>query len=323
METLAPIAVFASRRPSHLRNLIDSLLTNPESERSRLIIYLGGPRDISFHSQFLETIKVAKDVRGFKDIDIRIYEEERFGGKLIRKGVDEILSTSDEVIVLEDDLLVRGDFLRYMNTALHRFENSDNVYQISGWNFRKISFFNKSGTYLFPFTTSWGWGTWKRAWKTSEDVNVYEDFEWLTDNWLKVHRFNYNENYNALSILERVIDNGLDAYDVEWYLNCFRNSKLILYPNSSLVINRGFDGSGLNFTSKMNWNQTFESDPVSHFRFPLKEKESFRKGTFIRGKARWHREIRGLDVLRFQLYRYRRKIHQHKRYYKQGYYKFF
>ena len=36
---------------------------------------------------------------------------------------------------MEDDILTSPYFLRYMNDALEKYENDENVWHISGWNY--------------------------------------------------------------------------------------------------------------------------------------------------------------------------------------------
>jgi hypothetical protein len=323
MKRLAPIVVFASRRPKHLAKLISSLQANPESKLSDLVIYVGGPLNPSHTSAFEETIRVADQVSQFANVTVRVREEIRSGGSLIRFGIDEILETSERLIVLEDDLVVHPAFLKYMNLALERYSNSEIVSQISGWNFSRISGESASQTYLFPATTPWGWATWKRAWKSQGKVELEDDFSWLTSHWLRVHKFNFNENYNTISIVEKIIDSGCDYYDAEWYLHCFRYSNLTLFPNISLVINNGFDGSGLNFTRQLDWPQEFSKEQLIDFKFPQDEVRSHKYPEYIKGLTKWYRKTREIDFFTFQRQRVKRKIHQHRRYAKKGYYSLF
>jgi len=320
MVDLAPIAVIACRRPVHLRNLLDSLKQNPESEFSILYIFIGGPKNLSDLDLVNETVEVARSVVGFKRVEIFRKPEITSGGKLVRASVDFALKRHDSVIVLEDDLIVRKDFLKYMNASLLQYANNDAVCQISGWNFGKMSKTRDDKTFFFPITTPWGWATWRRAWQTEEQLKVLEDFQWLTSRFIRIHRFNFNENYNALSMIERVVSSDYDAYDAEWYLHCFRHSKLVLYPNSSLVINAGFDGSGLNFKRSFEWKQDFSGISVENFDLPETIKQSKEFRLYIRNFRRWIRTSQGIDSARFLLYIYRRKREQHLKYYKKGYY---
>ena len=63
--------------------------------------------------------------------------------KNIIGGLDTIFRKYDKAIILEDDLLVEKNFLKYMNQALNLYSNDFNVACISGWfcshNYKNIS----------------------------------------------------------------------------------------------------------------------------------------------------------------------------------------
>ena len=52
----------------------------------------------------------------------------------IIQGVSKILKAKKKVIVLEDDLIVSKNFLKYMNDNLEKYKNYKKVWHISGWN---------------------------------------------------------------------------------------------------------------------------------------------------------------------------------------------
>jgi hypothetical protein len=318
---LAPIAVFACRRPDHFKNLIASLKENKQCKDSVLFIFIGGPKSDADWPKVKETLAIAMNIDGFADVRIVELFGQLTGSGLIRTGVSTVLKEFERVIVLEDDLEVRCDFLLYMTCALDMYSHSENVAQVSGWSFGVISPNNPAKTYLFPITTSWGWGTWRRAW--IYDFEVQDDLDWLVQKSNRIHMFNANENYNYLHMIERVIAEDYDAWDAVWYLKCFRNSKLIVYPNSSLVLNKGFDGSGLNFRRNYPWKSVFEESPQTVFFFPDRLELSKEYKRYTKLLRNWLQTFWPDSNIKFFLDKLKRKRRQHLNYFKHGYYSIF
>jgi hypothetical protein len=314
----APIAIFACRRPNHLKDLLVSLMGNPEAIFSDLKIFIGGPKDEKDWGSVEETIKVAEQCSGFKSVQVETMFDITTGSGLIHAGVNDILLTNSSVIVLEDDLIVREDFLLYMNNGLNEYKDDDRVSQISGWNYGTISEIDASTTYFFPVPTPWGWATWRRAWSYSSKLD--EEFEWLTSKSKRIRDFNFKENYDCLGMIEAVIRENYDAWDAVWYLHLYRNSKLILHPNSSLIINRGFDGSGLNFKHSFEWKEDIFDKAQTRFNLPSEIAVSPEYEKYLGYLRKWIKVSEGRSALRLLIHKIIRLLRQHVRYYRRGFY---
>jgi hypothetical protein len=316
----APISIFACRRPRHLQSLLESLKINQEAKYSDLFIFIGGPKKNSDWDQVKETLKIAEDASGFKSIEVFTNFDLTSGSALIHFGVERILQNSESIIVLEDDLIVREDFLRYMNSSLQKYNDNEKVCQISGWNYGDVTNSEVNSTFFFPAPTPWGWGTWKRAWINS--LEIQEEFSWLTNKYSRIQSFNFQGNYDCLGMIESVIENNYDAWDAIWYLKCFRNGRLVLHPNSTLVINSGFDGSGLNFTERFSWLSEFKEIPHGEFLFPKKVEISEEYQVYLRNIYSWIKISERKNTWTLILEKFKRRAKQHIRYYKKGFYSF-
>jgi hypothetical protein len=315
---LAPIFVAACRRPSHFRELIQSVLANPEASDSELTIVLGGPKNESDLNLVLECLAYAKTIKGFKNV--KIYEEFslKTGNALIQFCLEKAFETNEKVIILEDDLKVQDNFLSYMNKALNFYASDENVVQISGWNFGIIDENDSSSTHFFPYTTSWGWATWKRSWEIVSDFEA--NYQWLIQKHHRIKEFNYAGNYNCVGMIEAIKKFDYDAWDVLWYLQAFRYNKISVYPNSSLVINQGFDASGLNFRKSFYWGQEFLELPTGHFEFNKYQSISPYTKKFMELQKKWICASYGWSRGQLYLDSLKRNVEQHFRYYKRGYY---
>jgi hypothetical protein len=203
-------------------------------------------------------------INGFKSVTI-VERDENYGlAKSIITGVTEIVNSFGKIIVLEDDLLVSPYFLRYMNEALELYENKEQVMQVSGFMF-DVSLHDTTDAIFLPYITSWGWGTWDRAWqKFDPKTSGYAKLK--KDRKLR-YAFNLDGYCNYFGMLENHLSGKYDTWDIQWYLSVFMSNALVLHPVQSLVFNTGFDGSGTHCDGRKQSSQcSFKS--YSSFSFP-------------------------------------------------------
>ena len=239
--TLAPIALFAFKRPTHLRQTLESLSRNPEFNQSELHIYCDGARRIDEEEAVSQTREVA---RSWPHAHKTLHEAESNLGLAhsIILGVTILCEQRGHVIVVEDDLTVSPGFLSFLNRALDIYKNESKVMQISAFMFNINLDENIQDSFFLPFTTSWGWATWNRSWqKFDPDMAGYNV---IKNN--RKFRFDFDlfGAYPYFAMLEKQRVGKIDSWAVRWYLSVFLSGGLILYPRRSLVINEGFDGSG-------------------------------------------------------------------------------
>ena len=238
----APVALFVYNRPIHTRQTVEALLTNADASKSALYVFSDASRNSSSIKAVTEVRSYIRSITGFKSITI-IERENNFGlSNSIIDGVTKLCEEFGRAIVVEDDLQLSPSFLTFMNRALDRYECEEKVFQISGYQFDAPELSELSTAFFLPFTVSWGWATWKRAW---------DNFDPLASGWDALsrdkalrNRFNLDGAYDYASMLIRQMSGKSDSWAIRWYWSVFRMNGLILFPPVSLVINRGLDGSG-------------------------------------------------------------------------------
>lgn len=158
------------------------------------------------------------------------------------RGVSHVIAQHGAAIVVEDDLDVSPHFLTYMNQALSRYAESENIFQISGFMpvVPQLSHVNQA--LFLPFTVSWGWATWSRAWRIFDPHA--SGWQELQKNKRLRYQFNLDGNYDYALMLERQMQGLRDSWAIRWYWSVFKQHGLTLFPPHSLVRNTGFDGSG-------------------------------------------------------------------------------
>lgn len=235
---LAPVAVFAYNRPDHLAKTLASLQRNKLADRTRLKIFLDGPRADSDAEKLSEVRKVAIDTTGFRAVEI-IESDVNLGlANSITGGVSRLLEEAGKVIVLEDDLKLSKCFLAYMNDALDMYEHDERVFQISGYMVPCKRAVPTTG--FLRTINSWGWGTWSRAWR-HYNGNSAELLDQLRN---RQDEFDLGGVAHHYHDLQRNVTGAIDTWAVKWYASVFLQNGLTLYPRRTLVSNLGFDGSG-------------------------------------------------------------------------------
>ena len=240
MNTNAPILLFVYNRPAHTRRLVESLLRNAEAARSSLFIYSDAPRDESVRPAVDEVRRYVRSIRGFDRVEV-VERTENWGlARSIIDGVSTALQRFDRVIVLEDDLVLSPYFLRFMNEALETYKDEPRVGHIQACDFTQDP--SLPDTFLIKWTGSWGWATWRRAWK-----HFNPDGQALLDELERrrlTRTFDFDGAYRYTRMLRRQGEGKNGSWAIRWNASLFLADILSLNVGRSLVQNTGFDGSG-------------------------------------------------------------------------------
>ncbi|MBH0208970.1 MAG: glycosyltransferase [Nitrospira sp.] len=267
--SLAPIALFAYNRPSHLARTLSALRGNPGARESDLFIFSDGPRDSHDVQAVKDVRRVIRHIEGFGHISIR---EEPFNlglAQSIIRGVTRLVEQYGHIIVLEDDLVVAPGFLSFMNQALSRFSMEPRVMQIAGNMFSFPSTAGVGDVFLSRKAASCGWATWSRAWR---HFNAHSH-ELLAQIRLcgKQHAFDMDGTYPYFEHLTKAAEGHLDVWGVRWHASMFLKQGLCLYSTLPLVSNIGMDGSGMHCEPTTAFDVSLSSRTSWNFSVPIEE----------------------------------------------------
>ena len=279
--TYAPILLFTYNRPAHTRRLVESLLQNPEAAGSLLYIYSDAPRDEAARPAVDEVRRYLRTLSGFGGIHL-VERTENWGlARSVINGVTSLLQDFDRVIVLEDDLVLSPVFLRFMNEALETYKDEPRVGHIQACDFTQDP--SLPETFLIKWTGSWGWATWRRAWKLFNP-----DGRALLNELERRHltrEFDFDGAYRYTRMLRRQVKGLNDSWAIRWNASLFLADVLSLNVGRSLVQNGGFDGSGTNCGGGGLYASTLRADPLPVRRIsPIEEDLAAR-----RALARYYR----------------------------------
>jgi hypothetical protein len=249
MNTPAPIVLFAFNRPEHTLKTLQALKKNKLADISLLLVYIDGPKPNATLDDINKTNKVITVVESdlwCKEVKV-IKRETNIGlSKSITSGVSEVIEKHGKVIVLEDDIVTDIYFLQFMNDALEKYNESENIACISGYIYPVKT--KLPETFFIKGADCWGWATWKRAWErfNKEDDKLLEQI--TSGNFS--YDFDFYNTYPYVQMLQDKILKKNDSWAISWYASSYLQNALCLYPGISLVQNIGMDGSGVQLKGK-------------------------------------------------------------------------
>lgn len=249
-------------RPGHLHKTLEAL---KDAECNLDVwIHLDGPRNCVDESACSECLEVARNFTATYSHNGFISTSERNKGlaESIIESVEARLAKYDFVIFLEDDIIVTSAFFDYMEAAARKYQNCASVMQISGFNYATGD--TARHAYFLPFTTSWGWGTWPRAWKYY-DRNVSS---WVRYFAPVLRRAAFDLGCGFYKQITANYAGRMKTWAVFWYATVFREGGVVLYPSSSLVSNIGHDGSGENCKPSRGYGIALQRQEGSSVKLP-------------------------------------------------------
>lgn len=268
-----PILLLAFKRPETTRLVFNEI---KKIKPKQFFIGVDGPRENN--NDDLEKCKKVKEI--FKEIDWdcevkTLFREKNLGSMMAESSaINWFFDHVEEGIILEDDCLPNQSFFKFCKEMLDKYKNDTRIMHISGNNF----LFNKKiiehSYYFSKLTFSWGWATWKRAWKYYDvDLKTLNDFikQDQISNIFPDHKI---QEY-WLKIFKNVRDKKIDAWDYQWLYTNFTQNGLSIIPKVNLVSNIGFNEDGTYCKDKkdtLSNMETFDIENIEHPKFVIENK---------------------------------------------------
>lgn len=239
-----PLLLITWRRPHTLRQIIDAI--RPVSP-TRLFVACDGPnpKRVGEAEKVAATRAVIDKMVDWPCQIERLYSDVNQGCRVgVSRAITWFFEQVEEGIILEDDCIPHPDFFPYCSSLLERYRYDTRVWSICGSNFQLG---NKRGIASYYFSIhgdSWGWATWRRAWKHYPQGEAewisFRDSGRLEDVFPLPQERNYWRD-----LLDAVLVSGeINTWDYQWWLASWMNNGLHTWPNACLISNRGFDEDG-------------------------------------------------------------------------------
>ena len=224
-------------------------------------------------------------------------------------AINWFFSQEEEGIILEDDCVAVPDFFRFCAELLARYRHHGRVLHIGGNNFgseaRQPLVPGAESYYLSGQVNSWGWATWRRAWKlydftmaNFEQVQAQGKLRAHYGSWLT--EYYWRRQFKAV----RRAPSPPDVWDYQWHFAVAAHGGLTIVPAVNLVGNIGF---GTHATHTHDGADDFADAPTAGLPTPLthpaalqpdraRDRRRFREFMAGRLSAKARRILRGYGV---------------------------
>lgn len=246
--SFAPVGIFGYRRPRHLERTLEALIECPQFASSPKFVFCDGAKTAAENEAVEQTRSRARKMLG-DSAEYRFHSDHQGLANSIIDGVGELCSRFGSAIVVEDDLVVAPNFLEYMNQGLDKYAECSNVMQIAGYMYEVPELRDSAAAVVLPFTSSWGWATWKRAWDQFDPLA--QGWERLREDRLLRRKFDIDGVCAYYLMLRHQMAGRCDSWAIRWYWTVFRSGGSVVFPPRSLVQNIGTDGSGTHGASRI------------------------------------------------------------------------
>lgn len=280
----APVIIPTCNRWQHFQNLAHSLQACPLAEQTHLYIALDAPFSEAVVEENRRILQIAEKLTGFDQVTIWKRESNLGAIRNIAEAVEQVFQNHDRLIFLEDDNVVAKNFLLFMNRAMDAFASDSRCFSVSGYHFMPTQKDDpKSDMYRSPFFSAWGVGLFRSR---------YFPPVRLWGRRLSAYFLNPIQYWKANQIDRRLFPMYLEARkrgavhgDVLYRLYCLENKLFSVFPTATKVINRGFDGSGINCgVLDKPFHDHFEREDQEVFCFVPEPKTDF---FFQQSNCRW------------------------------------
>lgn len=238
------IGVFCYKRAAKLKASMEALLMNPECRQMEVIFFCDGHKGEKDLPGVTATRDYIESLQGFKKIHKHFRERNLSTGPNFFAGINYLRDNYEQFIVVEDDLVVTPNYVRYMLDALDFYRDELSVFCISGFAFP----LRKNG---YPYDTviherfcSYGWASWGA--KVKGVIWDNEGLQHLIDSTPNFKRHLNEQGMDLSRILNKQLSGAISTWDVQMQVHVAKHHMKVVYPVLSKAHNIGFDNESTN-----------------------------------------------------------------------------
>lgn len=237
------IAVFCYKRAAKLKASMEALLKNPECADMEIVFFSDGAKSEKDQAGVEATRAYVNSLTGFKKVHKQFREMNLSTGPNFHQGILWLCANYDQFIVVEDDLTVTPNYLRYMLDALNFYRAEKQIFNVSGYAFTLKHDGYPYDTLMHERFSCYGWGSWSDrvrnvVWDTAQLQNFAADKDLkavLDREGMDLHR-----------ILKKQLAGTISTWDIQMQVHVARNRMKVVYPVVSKTSNIGFDNESTN-----------------------------------------------------------------------------
>lgn len=243
-----PILIITFNRPDFLKRIISVL---KKIRPKKIYFKIDGPRENN-KKDLAEIQKVFKEIKNINwNCKKFILKSKKNLGSRDNpiKGINWLFRNETKGIILEDDCIPSESFFRFCEELLIKYKNNKKISMISGRN--NLGITESRFSYYFTYGNTWGWATWRRAWRLN-DVKLKNWSNKKNIKNLKNNLKNYPIFFDLITDrCKKILENKINsAWDYQWFFSVISNNMIGIIPKLNLIKNIGFDDRSSHKTDK-------------------------------------------------------------------------
>lgn len=238
------IGVFCYKRAKKLKRCIEALLLNPECRNMDIIFFSDGYKGEHDKNGVLETRAYIDHLTGFRNV-IKHFREKNFStGPNFRTGINYMRDHYDEFIIVEDDLIVSSNYIKFLLDALVFYRNEQSVFCITAYVYPVKVKHYPYDTIVYKRFCSYGWAGWANRFQNI--IWEERELQQLMETSPGFKRRLNAEGYDLVRMLKKQISGEISTWDVQLQVHVAQHQLKVIYPVLSKVNNIGFDEESTN-----------------------------------------------------------------------------
>lgn len=179
--------------------------------------------------------------------------------KNIINGVSQVLTKHSSCIVLEDDLVLNSNCIKFMSYMLKKFEKTNHIGSISAHSYiDNLNYKKKFDFYISKRHSSWCWGTWSNVWRKIDWNSKKIDLHF--SNKLDLEKFSLGGNDLNL-LLWGNYKKIVNSWAIRFNFHCSQKSLKSFQPRYSMIKNDGRDFSGTHERFSLKFKENYNFNP--------------------------------------------------------------
>jgi len=235
-----PVLMVIFNRQDNARRVFDAVR---QAKPKQLFIAADGPRPdrIGEKERCDQTRKIAQEVDWPCEVHTDFLDKNIGPCLRVPMAISWFFDHVEQGIILEDDCLPDQSFFSFCGEMLERYKNDEKVMNISGNNFQDGIKRGDSSYYFSRYPSTWGWATWRRAWKLY-DTNMSRFPAFIKEKRIKsiVPDKDKGEQRYWLTFFTKEHAGKFIFWDVKWLFTIWSYGAVSVIPNNNLVTNIGF-----------------------------------------------------------------------------------
>ena len=227
-----PVVLVIFNRPDFTEVVFRAIA---QARPKRLFVLADGPRT-SEEAALCAATRAVISVDWPCDLTIDASEENLGHRYRCAGGFDKVFAETETAIILEDDCVPEPTFFRFCEELLDRYRDDERVMSITGSNYlgRWRHGWRKPSYHFSYFGSSWGWASWRRAWK-HYDVTMQAWEHPTTKNYVRFDVLRDDEMYQFLAQRIDLVCGDSNSWDVAWMFTKILDAGLTVVPAMNLI----------------------------------------------------------------------------------------